>query len=75
MFTLATDLIDNRKNPRNMIVAGLWLSDQKPQMQTFFKPVVDELKDLESKGINYLLYSCNFNSCLKGQCVGIVYCS
>lgn len=39
-----------------MIVAGLWMSDQKPQMQTFLKPVVNELIELESKG-NILCYS------------------
>ena len=35
----------------NQILAGLWFGNCKPQMLSFLKPIHDELKMLESKGV------------------------
>ena len=39
-----------RKQPKNMLMAGLWCSPDKPPMQLFLKPVVEMLRKLESEG-------------------------
>ena len=33
-----------------MILAGLWYSKEKPTMQLFLKPIVEELSKLETSG-------------------------
>jgi len=40
----------NRRSPNNIILAGLWFSDEKPPMRTFLQPVVEMLLPLESVG-------------------------
>ena len=41
-----------RKLPKNMILAGLWYSTEKPRMQLLLQPVIEMLRDLESTGMN-----------------------
>lgn len=43
-------IIIYRKQSKNLLLAGLWCSNMKPNMQLYLKPVVGMLKDLESKG-------------------------
>ena len=40
-----------RKQPKNMILAGLWYSNKKPPMQVFLKPVIEDLSNLETTGL------------------------
>ena len=37
----------------NQVVAGIWFSSQKPLMQTYLRPIVDNLLKLEKEGFNY----------------------
>ena len=39
-----------RKNPKNIILAALWFSAEKPPMQTFLEPVIKMLLPLETEG-------------------------
>ena len=34
----------NRRQPKNMILAGIWFSDEKPLMQLYLKPIAIELE-------------------------------
>lgn len=47
----------DRRQPKNMLLAGLWCSTQKPNMQVLLKPVVESLIVLETEGWynNYLM--------------------
>ena len=40
----------NRRNPKNIILAGLWFSTEKPPMQIFFEPIIEMLLQLETTG-------------------------
>jgi hypothetical protein len=40
-----------RRQPKNMLLCGLWFSDKKPVMNTFLEPIIKQLKKLESEGI------------------------
>lgn len=52
MCMLLTILISYfRRQPKNMILAGLWFSTEKPPMQTFLEPVVEMLLKLEETGL------------------------
>jgi len=49
----------NRRNPKNVILAALWLAEEKPPMSTYLRPVVEMLLELESTGkIIILLIVC-----------------
>ncbi len=39
-----------RRQPKNMILAGMWFSGEKPPMQLYLKPIVEELSTLETSG-------------------------
>lgn len=45
-----TDQQLHRKLPKNMILAGLWYGGEKPSMQLFLKPIIEELSELETTG-------------------------
>ena len=40
----------HRKNPKNIILAALWFSAEKPPMQIFLEPVIKMLLPLETEG-------------------------
>ncbi|KAL7298832.1 hypothetical protein TKK_0008571 [Trichogramma kaykai] len=40
---------------QNTILTALWFGNDKPEMNTFLKPTVDELKDLHEEGITLIL--------------------
>uniref|UniRef100_A0ABD2WXB7 Transposase domain-containing protein n=1 Tax=Trichogramma kaykai TaxID=54128 RepID=A0ABD2WXB7_9HYME len=40
---------------QNKILTALWFGNDKPEMNTFLKPTVDELKDLHEEGITLIL--------------------
>ena len=44
-----------RFSKRNMILAGLWLSEDKPMMTSYLRPLMNEMNDLLVKG--ELLYT------------------
>jgi len=50
----------NRRSLNNIILAGLWFSDEKPPMSTFLQPVVEILLPLESDGGLCILQNCLF---------------
>jgi hypothetical protein len=39
-----------RRQAKNMVLGGLWYSEEKPHMQLFLKPIVEELAKLETTG-------------------------
>lgn len=41
-----------RFSRKNMILAALWFSEQKPTMSTLLGPVMEELNDLLINGMN-----------------------
>ena len=43
--------LDKRWNSNNIILAGLWLGQQKPDMLLFLKPFTESLTTLYSKGV------------------------
>ncbi len=47
---------DHRKQPKNIILAGLWYSNEKPHMQVYLKSIVEELLKLESEGMQVVKY-------------------
>ena len=46
-----------RRQPKNIILAGLWCSTEKPPMQMFLKPIIEMLSKLESEGLFGILIS------------------
>lgn len=42
--------INGRRQPKNMILAGLWCGKVKPPMEIFLKPITDMLLTLECDG-------------------------
>ena len=59
----------DRKQPKNMFLAGLWCSTEKSPMQMFLKPIIEMLSKLESEG----LYIGNLISSGQVYVVGAVY--
>ena len=47
----------DRRNPKNVILAALWLAEEKPPMSTYLRPVVEMLLELESTGTIILLFA------------------
>lgn len=41
----------HRMQPKNMILAGVWVASEKPPMQLFLKPIVEMLSSLETQGL------------------------
>ena len=41
----------NRRQPKNMILAGLWFDSKKPPMHMYLKPIFHMLLDLEKTGL------------------------
>ena len=46
-----------RFSKRNMLLAGLWYSKEKPTMCTFLAPLVEEMNDLYVNGEQSFKYS------------------
>lgn len=46
-----------------MLLAGLWYSNEKPDMQVYLMPIVEELSMLETLGIlfNIIIQCCSYN--------------
>ena len=44
----------HRKQPKNMILAGLWCSTEKPPMRMFLKPIIEMPAKLESEGTHWV---------------------
>jgi hypothetical protein len=43
-----------RRQPKNMILCGLWFAMEKPIMNLFMKPIVQELQQLETDGVHVI---------------------
>lgn len=43
--------VEIRRNPENLLLAGLWIGPNKTEMLTFLKPFVEDLEKLEN-GVN-----------------------
>lgn len=51
VYMLINELpISQRKRRQNALLYGVWISNKKPQMWSFFKPLFNEVQYLESKG-------------------------
>lgn len=51
VYMLVNELpISQRKRRQNALLYGVWISNKKPQMWSFFKPLFDEIQYLESSG-------------------------
>lgn len=46
----------NRKQIKNMVLAGLWFGDSKPLMSTFLKPIYQSLLELERNGVDIIVH-------------------
>lgn len=40
---------------KELILAGLWFGKDKPDMNVFFKPYVDEMRELSTKGVECVI--------------------
>ena len=52
---------------KNVLLTGLWFGCTKPVFATFFKPLVDEIRDLSANGFQWML---NSTTCITSY----VYC-
>lgn len=51
VYMLVNELpISQRKRRQNSLLYGVWISNKKPQMWSFFKPLFNEIQYLESSG-------------------------
>lgn len=55
VYMLINELpLSQRKRRQNALLYGVWISNKKPQMWSFFKPLFSEMQYLESSGHSFI---------------------